>query len=100
MEKRNEMQVAQEGTQMLVRMLFESQKEMYPEAREMSEEEFARKYLGKHTLGRLNALYGDAYTEEGADFVADAVAKFGGFESYVSVLKKEVSNFQTFFDRG
>jgi len=100
MERINEMQVANEGAQMLVRMLFETQKQMFPDTRDMSEEEFARRFIGKQTLGKLHALYGNDYSEAGADYVADVVAKFGRLESYVSVLKKEVNNFQTFFDRG
>ena len=91
MERINEMQVANEGVQMLVKMLFETLKQMFPDSREMTEEEFARKFIGKEILGQLKELYGNAYTEAGADFVADAVAKFGGLGSYVSVLKREVN---------
>lgn len=98
MEKMNEMQVANEGAQMLVRMLFESQKQMFPEAREMSEEEFARKYLGKYMLGRLESIYGKDFTEQAKDYVADAVAKFGGYESYINVLKIECKKLQSFVD--
>ena len=74
--------------QLMVKMIYENQKEIEPLA-DVSVKEFARIYSSSYLPGDISKLKGRELTEREREFIADAIAIFGGYESYDAILEEE-----------
>ncbi len=68
--------------QLIVKLIFENQKELSSAFEEMTPKQFARLYSSSYLSGDIARLRENNYGKAGCEFAADAVAIFGGYSGY------------------
>ena len=80
--KRKDKGVANAEVQLLVKMLYESSVNSSPEREKMTKDQFVRILVPYYTWGWVYQMNEREYGKEGCDFIANAIAVFGGYSCY------------------
>lgn len=83
--KRKELGANHPEVQLLVKMMYESKLEIIPEYSEMTLNQFVRFESLSFKSGDVARMNKQNFGEEGCDFIADAIAIFGGYKNYDEV---------------
>lgn len=87
--KRMELGAAHAEIQLLMKMIYENQVALLPDIKDMSQQQFARFYSSSYIAGDFARIKEKDFGREACEFVAEAAAIFGGFDSYESLLEEE-----------
>lgn len=71
--------------QLLVKMMYESRLRSVPEDKEITLNQFVRFETSSYKNGEVARMNEQNFGKEGCDFIADAIAVFGGYQSYDEV---------------
>ena len=74
--------------QFIVKMIYENYKNIL-QLSEMSAVQFSRFYSASYLSGDIAKFKANGFTETECEFIAEAVAVFGGFENFEDLLEKE-----------
>lgn len=80
--KRKDRGPADAEVQLLVKLLYENRVQSLPEVQELTQKQFARLEASGYMNGDVARLHEQDLGKEGCRFIADAIAVFGGYESY------------------
>jgi DNA-binding transcriptional MerR regulator len=83
--KRKALGVDHPEVQLLVKMMYESKKSRIPVYEEMSLNQFVRFESSSYKCGDVSRMNMQNFGKEGCDFIADAIAFFGGYKNYDDV---------------
>ena len=86
--KRKDLDPCHPEIQLMVKLIYDYHKAL-PELTEMTIEQFSRFYSSSYFSGDISKLKSSDFTEEECEFIADAVAIFGGFKNYENLLDVE-----------
>lgn len=80
--KRKNLGTNHSEVQLLVKMLYDSKIKNIPESSAMSLDQFVRFESSAYKSGDVARMNRENFGEDGCDFIADAIAVFGGYENY------------------
>lgn len=80
--KRKDRGPADAEVQLLVKLLYENRVQSLHEVQELTQKQFARLEASGYMNGDVARLHEQDHGKEGCRFIADAIAVFGGYESY------------------
>lgn len=83
--KRKDLGVGHPEVQLLVKMMYESKKSRIPVYEEMSFNQFVRFESSSYKCGDVSRMNMQIFGKEGCDFIADAIAVFGGYKDFNEV---------------
>lgn len=83
--KRKDLGVGHPEVQLLVKMMYESKKSRIPVYEEMSFNQFVRFESSSYKCGDVSHMNMQNFGKEGCDFIADAIAVFGGYKDFNEV---------------
>lgn len=83
--RRKDLGASHSEVQLLVKMMYESKKNRIPEYQNMSLNQFVRFESSSYKSGDISRLNIQNFGKEECDFIADAIAVFGGYQNYDEV---------------
>lgn len=82
---RKHLGVTHPEVQLLVKLIYESRIEILPELKNMTLNQFVRFESSGYISGDIALFNQKNYGKEGCEFIANAIAAFGGYSSYESI---------------
>lgn len=86
--KRKELGPSHPEIQLIVKMIYNNQK-AFLQLEELDITLFSRFYSSSYLSGDMAKLKPGDFNEEEREFIADAIAVFGGFENYTALIEEE-----------
>lgn len=80
--KRKDKGTSDVEVQLLVKMLYENRIKSIPDLVKMSQRQFVRFEVSSYTSGDIAKLHEKEYGKDGCIFIANAIAAFGGYDSW------------------
>lgn len=87
--KRKELGPKHPEIQLMVKMIYESQKAVN-QLEQMSVKQFARFYSSGFLAGDIGKMRAQDLNEQECEFIAEAVSIFAGYESYDALIEEEL----------
>lgn len=86
--KRRKLAADHPEIQLMVKMLYDGYRTIH-QLESMSTVQFARFYSTTYLSGDISKIVSQGFSKEESEFIAEAIAIFGGFESYSALLEEE-----------